>query len=148
MELERIRSLMSLMETSLIEELHLEEEGFSLTLRKASGIAATSRPIEGAPAKAQPPSAASSPGRKTRTIATPMPGIVYLSPAPGEPPFVTVGAGVSAGQTVAIIEAMKTMTPVVSETDGIVEAVLVENEQDVEAGRALFEIGQASETTR
>ena len=61
-------------------------------------------------------------------------------PAPGEPPFVQVGDEVTANQTLCIVEAMKLMNEIESEYDGVVEAILVNNEEVVEYGQPLFRI--------
>ena len=66
-----------------------------------------------------------------------MVGTAYLSPEPGAAPFVTEGDVVEEGQTLLIIEAMKTMNPVEAHKGGTVTQILVENEQPVEYGEAL-----------
>ena len=71
-------------------------------------------------------------------IASPMVGTVYTSPEPGTAPFVTVGDTVSEGQTVIIIEAMKTMNPIPAPRGGRVTQILVSNEQPVEFGQVLM----------
>ncbi|MCL1902132.1 MAG: acetyl-CoA carboxylase biotin carboxyl carrier protein [Alphaproteobacteria bacterium] len=65
-------------------------------------------------------------------LKSPMVGVVFLSPEPGAAPFVTVGATVKAGDTVALIEAMKTFNPVKSERAGTVKEILVTDGQAVE----------------
>jgi acetyl-CoA carboxylase biotin carboxyl carrier protein len=67
-----------------------------------------------------------------------MVGTVYLSAEPGTPPFVTIGATVSAGQTVLIIEAMKTMNHIPAPRAGIVRRILVEDGNPVEYGAPLM----------
>jgi acetyl-CoA carboxylase biotin carboxyl carrier protein len=71
-------------------------------------------------------------------IASPMVGTVYVSPEPGTAPFVSVGDSVSEGQTVIIIEAMKTMNPIPAPRGGRVSHILVGNEQPVEFGQVLM----------
>ncbi len=66
-----------------------------------------------------------------------MVGTVYLSPEPGAPPFVTVGAMVEAGHTLFIIEAMKTMNPIVAERSGKIIRILVNDWHPVEFGEPL-----------
>ena len=75
-----------------------------------------------------------------RTIDSPIIGVFYASPAPEKPPFVMPGDTVSVGQTVCIVETMKVMNEIKSPVDGVIEAVLVENESEVECGQALFSI--------
>ena len=76
-----------------------------------------------------------------RTIKSPMVGTVYLQPEPGANKFVDVGSQIKSGQTLLIIEAMKTMNPIESSLQGKVLKVLVENEQAVEFGQPLMLIG-------
>jgi len=70
-------------------------------------------------------------------VTAPMVGTVYLAPEPGENPFISVGDEVQAGDTMFIIEAMKTMNPVSAPRDGRVERVLVGNATPVEYGEVL-----------
>lgn len=77
----------------------------------------------------------------SRAIKSPMVGTVYLQPEPGANKFVKTGDQVKSGQTLLIIEAMKTMNPIESTLQGKVIKVLVENEQAVEFGQPLMLIG-------
>ena len=76
-----------------------------------------------------------------RAIKSPMVGTVYLQPEPGANKFVDIGSQVKSGQTLLIIEAMKTMNPIESTLQGKVLKILVENEQAVEFGQPLMLIG-------
>ena len=76
-----------------------------------------------------------------RAIKSPMVGTVYLQPEPGANKFINIGDNVKSGQTLLIIEAMKTMNPIESNLQGKVIEVLVENEQAVEFGQPLMLIG-------
>ena len=87
-----------------------------------------------APAKAE--DLASNPG----TLTSPMVGTAYRSPEPGKPAFVDVGTKVSEGQTVLIIEAMKTMNQIPAHRSGTVTCILVEDAQPVEYGEPLVVI--------
>ena len=73
-------------------------------------------------------------------VKSPMVGTVYLAPQPGAPPFVKVGDSVSAGQTLMIIEAMKTMNPIPAAKAGTVRAILVKDGDPVEFGEPLVVI--------
>ncbi|UUV99188.1 acetyl-CoA carboxylase biotin carboxyl carrier protein [Vagococcus luciliae] len=75
-----------------------------------------------------------------KIITSPIVGVIYTSSKPGAPPFVSVGESVSVGDTLCIIEAMKIMNDVVSDTSGTVTEIFVENEQIVEFGQPLFRI--------
>jgi acetyl-CoA carboxylase biotin carboxyl carrier protein len=70
-------------------------------------------------------------------VKSPMVGTIYLQPTPGADPFVSAGARVKAGQTLLIIEAMKTMNPITAPRDGVVLDVLVSDAQPVEFGEPL-----------
>ena len=76
-----------------------------------------------------------------RVITSPMVGTVYLQPEPGANKFVNIGDSVKSGQTILIVEAMKTMNPIESSLQGKVIKILVENEQAVEFGQPLMLIG-------
>ncbi|MGH7690926.1 MAG: acetyl-CoA carboxylase biotin carboxyl carrier protein, partial [Gemmatimonadaceae bacterium] len=73
-------------------------------------------------------------------VKSPMVGTFYHSPEPGAKPYVSVGARVSKGQVLCIIEAMKIMNEIESEYAGVVKEILVEDSQPVEYGQALFRI--------
>ncbi len=87
-----------------------------------------------APAKVE--DLASNPG----TLVSPMVGTAYRSPEPGKPTFIEVGAKVSEGQTLLIIEAMKTMNQIPAHRSGTVTRILVEDSQPVEYGEPLVVI--------
>ncbi|KRL03044.1 acetyl-CoA carboxylase biotin carboxyl carrier protein [Liquorilactobacillus capillatus] len=78
-----------------------------------------------------------------KTIDSPMVGSVYLQSEPTNPPFVKVGDNVHKGDVVCIIEAMKMMTEIKSEAEGVITKTLVKNEELVEFGQPLFEIEEA-----
>lgn len=73
-------------------------------------------------------------------LKSPMVGVAYLAPEPGAAPFVTVGANVKAGDTVALIEAMKTFNPIKSDRDGVVKEILVSDAQAVEFDQPIIVI--------
>lgn len=75
-----------------------------------------------------------------KVVTSPLVGTFYSAPSPEAEPFVRVGDSVKKGQVLGIIEAMKLMNEIESEYDGIVEAILVENENVVEYGQPLFRI--------
>jgi acetyl-CoA carboxylase biotin carboxyl carrier protein len=89
----------------------------------------------GSAAKAAAPvdDLASNPG----TLTSPMVGTAYLSPEPGKPPFAAVGSRVSEGQTILIVEAMKTMNQIPAHKSGTITRILVEDAQPVEYGQPL-----------
>ena len=73
-------------------------------------------------------------------LKSPMVGVVYLAPEPGAKPFVTVGASVKAGDTVALVEAMKTFNPIKSDKDGTIKEILVSDGAAVEFDQPLIVI--------
>src|SRR3546814_15951147 len=74
-------------------------------------------------------------------LRAPMVGTFYTSPAPDKPPFVTVGQSIQAGDTLAIIEAMKMFNPIEADVSGTVLKVLAEGGQPIEFDQPLFVIG-------
>ena len=75
-----------------------------------------------------------------QSIDSPMVGIIYLTPKPSSPPFVKSGQIIKKGDTICLIEAMKTFNEIKSDKDGVVKSILVKNGEAVEFGQPLFEI--------
>ena len=75
-----------------------------------------------------------------QSIDSPMVGIIYLTPKPSSPPFVKNGQKVKKGDTICLIEAMKTFNEIKSDKDGVVKSILIKNGEAVEFGQPLFEI--------
>jgi len=141
-----IRELATLLNETGLSEIEIEKSG--LKIRVARHLQMTTlAPAVQAPAVAAPPvtpgataqpSGAGEPGEAAGAVKSPMVGTVYLCPEPGSTPFVEVGARVSEGQTLLIIEAMKTMNHIPAPRSGTVKQVLVENNQPVEYGEPLI----------
>ena len=74
------------------------------------------------------------------SIDSPMVGIVYLTPKPSSPPFVKKGQKIKKGDTICLIEAMKTFNEIKSDRDCTIKAVIIKNGEAVEFGQPLFEI--------
>lgn len=139
-----IRDLAELLNETGLSEIEWNEG--SLKVRVAKAVAAVSAPVYAAApaavAAAAPASAAggddaaSHPG----AVKSPMVGTVYTASEPGAAPFVSVGSNVSAGQTLLIVEAMKTMNPITAPKGGRVARILIENQQPVEFGQPLLVI--------
>jgi acetyl-CoA carboxylase biotin carboxyl carrier protein len=91
-----------------------------------------------APAAAAPAALSEDPSQHPGAVTSPMVGTCYLSPEPGSAPFVTIGATVAEGQTVLIIEAMKTMNHIPAPRAGTVKRILVEDGIPVEYGAPLM----------
>lgn len=143
-----IRSLADILnETDLTE---IEVERGELRIRVAREVTMTAAaPIQyaaapapvAAPAAAAPASMPSDPAtivsRKGEEVKSPMVGTAYLQPSPEAPQFVKPGDKVKKGQTLLIVEAMKTMNPIQAPRDGVVAEILVGDAQPVEYGEAL-----------
>ena len=143
---ELIRQLAVLFKETDLSEIEVEQD--DLRIRIASG---RGRSVEyvtaghSAPAAAAPAPAAETPAVDTTNDAdilkSPMVGTSYFAPAPGATPYVQIGDKVKAGQTVMIVEAMKTMNQIAAHKAGTIKALLVEDSQPVEFGEPLMVIG-------
>ena len=158
MDLRKIKKLIDLLEASNLSEIEIKEGEETVRLART-----TSRPVEFAyapqPMQAPQPQAAPMPMASPVEAATggsakagadlpdghvvraPMVGTFYASPSPDKPAFVSVGQSVKAGETLAIIEAMKMFNPIEADVSGTVLKVLVENGQPIEFDEPLFVIG-------
>jgi acetyl-CoA carboxylase biotin carboxyl carrier protein len=144
---ELIRELAALLHETDLSEIEIEQDDLRIRLARSISITApVALPPQIAAAPAQPaasaPSetAAAASGEHPGTVKSPMVGTAYRSPEPGAPPFVEVGTRVREGQTVLIVEAMKTMNQIPAPRAGTVTAVLVEDGQPVEYGEPLLVI--------
>jgi acetyl-CoA carboxylase biotin carboxyl carrier protein len=142
-----IRELALLLDETGLTEIEIEREGLRVRVARNISVAA-SVPAAYAPASvaaaaavaatAAAPAAALDLAKHPGAVPSPMVGTVYWSPEPGAKPFVEVGTKVSAGQTLLIIEAMKTMNQIPSPHAGTVTQILVEDGQPVEFGEPLM----------
>jgi acetyl-CoA carboxylase biotin carboxyl carrier protein len=137
---ELIRQLAALLKETDLSEIEIETG--ALKLRVSRQVTQVSVPVaapvaHAAPAAASAAAAPASDASHPGALTSPMVGTAYLAPEPGAAPFVTVGAKVSAGQTVLIIEAMKTMNHIPAHRAGTISKILVEDGQPVEFGEAL-----------
>jgi acetyl-CoA carboxylase biotin carboxyl carrier protein len=134
-----IRELAALLEETGLTEIEVEHEG--RRIRVARGVNLTTTLTTDLPAKrvaGQGEEFIVHPG----TVTSPMVGTAYRAAEPGAPPFIEIGSKVTAGQTLLIIEAMKTMNQIPSPRAGTVIAILVEDGQPVEYGEPLAVIEQ------
>lgn len=79
----------------------------------------------------------------THDVTTPIPGTYYAQASPSEPPFVTVGTKVAAGDTIGLVEVMKMFNPVTTEVAGTVVEILPESEDAVDAGDVIVRIQES-----
>lgn len=131
-----IRKLAALLdETGLTE---IEYQSGDQVIRVARGMIGAMTAVPMAPPQDPAVPAAAETGSRPGAVTSPMVGIVYLSPEPGTPPFVNVGDTVSEGQTLLLIEAMKTFNPVRAPRSGKVVEILVAEKTPVEFGEELI----------
>ena len=136
-----IRELALLLDETSLTEIEIERAGLRVRVARNISVAAA-MPANFLPAASTPASGiAAAPAadiaKHPGMVPSPMVGTAYWAPEPGAKPFVEVGAKVSAGQTLLIIEAMKTMNQIPSPRSGTVTAILVEDAQPVEFGEPL-----------
>ncbi|HEV2560863.1 MAG TPA: acetyl-CoA carboxylase biotin carboxyl carrier protein subunit [Rhizomicrobium sp.] len=129
-----IRALADLLTETSLTEIEIERNGVRMR------VARQVTQVHSAPAAAAPPAPANDAKREAAigTIPSPMVGTVYVAPEPGAQPFVKVGDAVSEGDTLLIVEAMKTMNPILAPRDGVVAEICVHDTQPVEFGQALL----------
>jgi acetyl-CoA carboxylase biotin carboxyl carrier protein len=141
-----IRELALLLDETSLTEIEIERAGLRVRVARNISVAAAvpsayvpaaaaaAAVVAAAPAAAAGADLSKHPG----VVPSPMVGTAYWSPEPGAKPFVEVGSKVSAGQTLLIIEAMKTMNQIPSPRAGTVTQILVEDGQPVEFGEPLM----------
>ncbi len=135
-----IKDLAKILEDLNLTEISYSDGNFSVSVSKA----AVNQTIASSPIQSQIEQLESDENdfkNDPRAIKSPMVGTVYLQPEPGANKFVDIGSQVKSGQTLLIIEAMKTMNPIESSLQGKILKILVENEQAVEFGQPLMLIG-------
>lgn len=141
-----IRDLANILNETDLTEIEVEQDELRIRVSRAGTPQYVSAPVPApATAVAQTAQVAAAPaaesGRPSKNAVTaPMVGTVYLSPAPGSRPFVEVGATVKEGQTILIIEAMKTMNQIPAPRSGKVTEILVDDASPVEYGEAMIVI--------
>lgn len=136
-ERETIRDLAKLLDETNLTEIEIERSGMRVRIARNITVAAAApvhyQPAAGAASAAASTDIAKHPGM----VPSPMVGTAYLAPEPGARPFIDVGAKVKAGETLMIIEAMKTMNQIPSPRAGTITQILVEDGQPVEFGEPL-----------
>ena len=147
-----IRQLADMLNETDLTEIEVEEGALRIRLaRGGDSVPMTQVAPMVAPAPVAAPVAAAVPAKPTEaaptatasgpTIPSPMVGTAYLSPAPGADPFIQVGDKIKKGQTVMIVEAMKTMNQIEATQDGVIASIAVEDGQPVEFGQTLIVLG-------
>jgi len=141
-----IRALAELLRETELTEIEVKREygeNDDLEVRLSRAAPAAAVPVQAAPAAAPDPAPAPAPAAPagpdlSNALTSPMVGTAYLAPEPGADVFVRIGDTVSEGQTVLIIEAMKTMNQIPSPRAGTVRQILVANAEPVEFGHPLM----------
>jgi acetyl-CoA carboxylase biotin carboxyl carrier protein len=143
-----IKQLAALLDETGLGEIEIEQEGQRVRVSRGTSAAA----VHGGAFHMAPPTAAAvtppsnDPGARPAgphpgTLTSPMVGTVYVGPSPGAPPFVKLGDEVKEGQTLLIVEAMKTMNPIVAPSSGKILEIFIRDAQPVEYGEPLLVIG-------
>jgi acetyl-CoA carboxylase biotin carboxyl carrier protein len=134
-----IRQLAELLNDTGLSEIEIEKSGLKVRVARTLNVQSTfaaPAAVAGAPA-APAPAAKADPAKHPGAVKSPMVGTAYRSPEPGAPTFIEVGSQVTQGDTLFIIEAMKTMNQIPAPHSGKVTAILIENGQPVEFGEPL-----------
>ena len=141
-----VRELALLLDETSLTEIEIERAGLRLRVARNISVAATMPmpvahaahvPVAAAAAAAGTAAPAADLSKHPGAVISPMVGTAYWAPEPGAKPFIEVGSKVSVGQTLLIIEAMKTMNQSPSSRAGTVTQILVEDGQPVEFGEPL-----------
>ena len=143
-----VRQLADILNDTELTEIEVERGDLKIRVARELTVAAAPVQYAAAPVQAAPAPAAAAPSampsdpativaRSGEEVKSPMVGTAYLQASPEAPPFVQPGDKVKKGQTLLIVEAMKTMNPIQSPRDGVVKEVLVGDAQPVEFGEPL-----------
>jgi acetyl-CoA carboxylase biotin carboxyl carrier protein len=133
-----IRELALLLAETNLTEIEIERAGLRVRVARNISIAASvPSAVHAVAAPVAVPAAATDMAKHPGVVPSPMVGTAYWAPEPGAKPFIEVGTKVTAGQTLLIIEAMKTMNQIPSPRAGTVTQILVEDGQPVEFGEPL-----------
>lgn len=148
MDIRKVKKLIELLEESDVAEIEIHEGEESVRISRNSTITPMMMQAPAAPVAAAAPAPAAAPAEAAASaepeghiIRSPMVGTFYRSPAPGSKSFVEEGSSVSSGDTLCIIEAMKILNQIESDTGGKISKILVDNGQPVEFDQPLFVIG-------
>jgi acetyl-CoA carboxylase biotin carboxyl carrier protein len=138
-----VRELAELLGETGLTEIEIEQGGTRIRVSRQLSIPAhASSPIPAPPPAAAPSPAAESPvkreGPAAGAVTSPMVGTVYLAPEPSKPAFVKVGDTVKEGDTLLIVEAMKTMNPILAPRAGTISEICIHDAQPVEFGQTLL----------
>tara|TARA_R110000868_G_scaffold190862_2_gene434957 strand:+ start:24711 stop:25157 length:447 start_codon:yes stop_codon:yes gene_type:complete len=139
-DLDYLRTLVDFMKETDLDEVEVSETDSTIRLRRNMAPVAAAPIAVQTVAEVQAPAAPAEPVFNGHVLKSPMVGTFYRATSPEADPFVSVGDKVKKGQTICIIEAMKTMNQVEADKDGVIGDILIENAQPVEFGHPLFVI--------
>jgi acetyl-CoA carboxylase biotin carboxyl carrier protein len=135
---ELIHELAKLLDETGLTEIELERDGVRVRVARGRDISHMVGGAIAVPPPAAAPTAAADPASHPGVVTSPMVGTAYLCPSPGAKPFIDVGSKVSAGETLLIVEAMKTMNQIPAPRSGTVTRILIEDAHPVEFGEPLL----------
>jgi acetyl-CoA carboxylase biotin carboxyl carrier protein len=136
---ELVRSLAKLLDETGLSEIEIEEGGRRVRVaRQLAGAAYVAPPSAPSPRVPGPSERPTEPAADQGVVLSPMVGSAYRAPAPGAKPFVDIGSRVKVGDTLCIIEAMKTLNQIPAPRAGTVTQILFEDGQPVEFGESLM----------
>jgi acetyl-CoA carboxylase biotin carboxyl carrier protein len=133
-----IRALAAVLSETGLTEIEIAEKDSRIRIVRAAAPTVVAAAPLIAPSVTAPATVASDEASHPGAVVSPMVGVAYLSPEPGAPAFVTVGQSVEAGQTLLLIEAMKTFNQIRAPKAGTVARILVANSTPVEYGEVLL----------
>lgn len=136
-----IRALADILTETGLTEIEISEADSRIRVARNVNVVQAAAPVQAAAAPAAPAVAAvaapADPAKHPGMVPSPMVGVAYLTPDPASPPFAVEGQAVTAGQTIMLIEAMKTFNQIKAPRAGTLTKFLVESGQPVEFGEAL-----------
>jgi len=135
-----IRELSALLNETGLTEIEIEHNGARIRVSRTA-VNAAAAVAASAPGAAAPVAAPTASGPVAGAVPSPMVGTVYLAAEPGKPAFIAVGKPVKEGETLFIVEAMKTMNPIIAPRSGTVTEICVSDKDPVEFGQTLCVIG-------
>jgi acetyl-CoA carboxylase biotin carboxyl carrier protein len=138
-----IRELAALLDETGLTEIEIEQDRMRVRVARGAPPAANPSPPPPPPARGEPPASPptpqpADPASHAGAVLSPMVGTAYLAPEPGGKPYVEVGDRVEEGQTVLIVEAMKTMNQIPAPHAGTVVRIMVEDGHPIEFGEPLM----------
>lgn len=138
-EQQLIRQLAELLNETGLSEIEIEKSGLKVRVARVVNVQSTVAAVAAAVPAATAPakSGVADPAKHPGAVKSPMVGTAYRSPEPGAPTFIEIGSRVNPGDTLLIIEAMKTMNQIPAPHAGKVTAIFIENGQPVEFGEPL-----------